>query len=81
MNPDTVSAWFPDHAEKQGLPRHNFHILRHTHASILLADGADIKEISERLGHATIRITYDLYAHCMPGHGKKLASRMESALS
>ena len=81
MNPDSVSAWFPDHAEKQGLPRHNFHILRHTHASILLAHKADIKEISERLGHATIRITYDLYSHLMPGHGKTLASRMESALS
>ena len=81
MNPDTVSAWFPDHAEKQGLPRHHFHILRHTHASILLATGVDIKKISERLGHSSIRITYDLYSHCMPGHGQELANRMESALS
>lgn len=81
LNPDTVSSWFPDHAEKIGLPRHNFHILRHTHASILLSLGEDIKKVSERLGHSSVRITYDIYAHLMPGHGKDLAARLEAALS
>jgi len=50
MNPDTVSSWFPDHCEKTKLPLLNFHVLRHTHASILLAAGEDIKKISEAPG-------------------------------
>ena len=80
MNPDTVSSWFPDHVEKSELPRHSFHVLRHTHASILLAAGVDIKKISEHLGHSSVRITYDIYSHLLPEHGKDLVKRLESAL-
>lgn len=41
----------------------NFHSLRHTHASMLLAAGANIKAIQERLGHSKIATTMDIYAH------------------
>lgn len=41
----------------------NFHGLRHTHASMLLAEGVNIKMISERLGHGNISITLDTYSH------------------
>ena len=40
-----------------------FHDLRHTHATWLLASGVNVKIVSERLGHSTIRITLDTYAH------------------
>ena len=40
-----------------------FHDLRHTHATWLLASGVNVKVVSERLGHSTIRITLDTYAH------------------
>lgn len=39
------------------------HGFRHTHASLLLESGANIKDVQERLGHATIQITMDLYIH------------------
>ncbi len=42
---------------------YNFHSLRHTHASMLLAAGANIKAIQERLGHSQIATTMDTYAH------------------
>ncbi len=39
------------------------HGLRHTHATLLLEAGVSPKIISERLGHASIQITLDLYSH------------------
>ncbi|WP_271022124.1 tyrosine-type recombinase/integrase [Enterococcus faecium] len=41
----------------------NFHSLRHTHATLLLENGAKMKEISERLGHSRISITMNTYSH------------------
>jgi integrase len=51
------------------------HDLRHTHASLLLADGEPVKTVSERLGHASATITMTVYAHAMPGDQKRAASR------
>jgi integrase len=80
MHPDTPSSWFPEFLERIGLPRLNFHCLRHTHASLLLQAGVDIKIISERLGHSSIRITYDIYSHLMPGMQRDAVDRLESLL-
>jgi integrase len=49
--------------EPQAEPRYNFHLLRHFHASMLIADGANPKEVQVEMGHAGIQITYDLYGH------------------
>lgn len=49
-----------------GLPAYGFHIFRHTHASILLNQGANWKEIQVRMGHKSISTTMDLYAHLAP---------------
>ncbi len=45
----------------------HLHDLRHTHASLLLQAGVPVKVVSERLGHATVMITLETYAHVMPG--------------
>jgi integrase len=42
-----------------------FHDLRHTFASLLIAQGAHPKLISEQLGHASVQITLDRYGHLM----------------
>jgi integrase len=52
---------------EDALPRITVHDLRHTHATILLAAGVPVKVVSERLGHASITITLQIYAHVMPG--------------
>lgn len=39
------------------------HALRHTHASLLLAEGIDVDTISRRLGHADSKVTKDIYIH------------------
>lgn len=48
------------------LPQISFHDLRHTHATILLLHGENIKVISERLGHESVKITLDTYSHVLP---------------
>jgi integrase len=45
------------------LPQLTFHGLRHCHASLLIASGADIAVISKLLGHASVAITADVYGH------------------
>ncbi|MSR92276.1 site-specific integrase [Inconstantimicrobium porci] len=48
------------------LPQISIHDLRHTHATILLLKGENIKVISERLGHNSVKITLDTYSHVLP---------------
>lgn len=55
-----------------------FHDLRHTHASLLLAKGINIKVISSRLGHASIRITLDTYSHIMPNLQEDAINALDS---
>jgi integrase len=56
-------------------PTIRLHDLRHTHASLLLAAGVPVKVVSERLGHATVTITLEIYAHTMPGMQSEAAAK------
>lgn len=67
-NADWVDAQNFTRYFKKTLKRHGMkvitpHGLRHTHASLLFAAGVEPKNISDRLGHSTIKITLDLYTH------------------
>ena len=48
------------------LPDYGFHLFRHTHASMMLNAGADMKEVQVRLGHKSIKTTMDTYADLAP---------------
>ena len=53
--------------KKAGIPGDvKFHDLRHTHATLLLQRGVNIKVVAERLGHAKATMTMDVYSHVMP---------------
>jgi integrase len=56
------------------------HTLRHTHASDMLRANIHPKIVSERLGHASVAITLDVYSHAVPGLQEDAASRMDAAL-
>lgn len=60
------------------LPQFSIHGLRHTHATILLLKGENVKVISERLGHKSTQITLDTYSHVLPSMKKQTADLLSS---
>lgn len=75
---DALTAWFRDWIVRKGLPKITFHDLRHTHATLLLSQGVDIKTISKRLGHANISTTLDTYTHVLDELDQKASDVMEN---
>ncbi|MDB5069545.1 MAG: Phage integrase [Candidatus Eremiobacteraeota bacterium] len=63
-----------------GLPRIRFHDLRHTCATLHLANGTHPKIVSEMLGHASIQITLDTYSHVLPSMQRDAADRFDAVL-
>lgn len=66
INPNNVTRSYNRIVERGSLPRIRVHDLRHTSATLLLLQGVAAKVVSERLGHATVGITLDLYSHVLP---------------
>ena len=64
-----------------GLPDIRYHDLRHTAATLLLAQGVDPRTIMETLGHSRISMTMDTYAHVMPALKRGAADKMDAILS
>jgi integrase len=80
LDPDVVTHTFQGTLKQHGLPHQRFHDLRHACASLLLAQGLDLKVIQEVLGHSTITITGNLYAHVLMGLKRQAAAQMDDAL-
>jgi integrase len=72
IKPDYLSSEFPAFLENNGFRRMRFHDLRHSCASLLLANGVPLKQIQEWLGHSDFSITANTYAHL--DYNSKLAS-------
>jgi integrase len=79
--PDSLTSAFRRAARRTGLPGARFHDTRHTHASLLLRAGVHPKVVSERLGHASVAFTLDVYSHVMPGLQEAAAESLERALN
>jgi integrase len=62
------------------LPEIRFHDLRHSFASLLIAQGEHPKLISEQLGHASVKITMDRYGHLMDQSYGDASARLDAAL-
>lgn len=75
MNPGTCYKIFTKITEKYGLEHIRFHDLRHTSASVLIHKGINVKAVSQRLGHSSINITNDIYAHTFE------SAKVESAIA
>ena len=80
MHPSTISKWFVRYVAQIGLPVINFHGLRHTNASLLVAQNIDIAIISARLGHAQISTTLNFYVHPLLSHNRKAGYALENLL-
>lgn len=72
IEPFYITAAFPKFLEKHGLRRIRFHDLRHSCASLLLANNVPMKQIQEWLGHSDFSTTANIYAHL--DYNSKLSS-------
>ena len=79
-DPSWQRAVFYEALRGAGLPAIRFHDLRHTAATLLLAQGVHPKVVSEMLGHATITLTLDTYSHLVPVLHAQAATTMDLLL-
>lgn len=80
INPANVRRSLNALIQKAAVPKIRFHDLRHTHATLLLAKGVNVKVISERLGHSNIKITLDTYSHVLPKMQEDAVNKIEEIL-
>jgi integrase len=64
--------------ERAGLRKIRTHSLRHSYATIRLMKGHNVGDVSYQLGHSSIKITYDVYAHWMPGQFKSEVDELDT---
>jgi integrase len=80
LQPNSIGHAFMMFLQATGLKRIRFHDLRHSHATQMLAAGVHPKIASERLGHAKVGTTLDLYSHVLPGMQADAAARVDVAI-
>lgn len=79
--PSTVTARFKAIARELELPGETvFHTLRHTHATWLLTHGWDMRLVQERLGHANVKTTLEIYGSVLPGRDREAAAAFTDSI-
>jgi len=81
LNPSTIGQQLTVRARHAGLPHVRVRDLRHTYATLALEAGVHPKVVSERLGHANIGITLNLYSHVSEGMDRDAADRVARLFS
>ena len=80
LQPDSVSATVSALFKRLKIPKPKgsaLHTLRHTHTSVLLAEGVPLPAVSARLGHSSVRTTQEIYAHMITGQDEEAARKWE----
>ncbi|MGB3409944.1 MAG: tyrosine-type recombinase/integrase [Microthrixaceae bacterium] len=67
VHPHSFSQVLDGKVAKLDVPKISLHDLRHTHATLLLKAGVNVKIVSERLGHANVAFTMAIHLHFLPG--------------
>lgn len=81
VNPANVSRSQRIIMAGAGVPELTTHDLRHTAATLMLLEGVPVKMVSEKLGHASVTITMDTYAHVLPDMQEAASAAMDAALA
>ena len=80
LDSSNVTKAFHELLATAGLPRIRIHDLRHTAATLLLAQGVSPRDIMEILGHSQISLTMDTYSHVLPALQREAAEQMDAVL-
>ncbi|RDY22605.1 site-specific integrase [Romboutsia maritimum] len=74
-----IRSWYR-FLDKNNMRRIRLHDLRHTHATMLILAGTDMKTVSTRLGHKDIKITMNRYSHVLEEMDKKASENISSIM-
>ena len=80
LNPQAPTSYLARFGKKYGVENLHPHALRHTMATISIANGADIVSISEKLGHSETSVTLDVYSHVNKQAQKRANQVLSQAL-
>jgi integrase len=81
IHPDTVTSWFAKFLKKNALRKVTLHSLRHTNATLMIAEGVDVCTVSKRLGHANTSTTLNIYAHALKSRDAEAAQKLDNIFS
>ncbi len=79
-SPDYISHAFSNLLKKYSFPHIRFHELRHSCASLLIAQGYGLKDVQEWLGHSDIKMTANIYGHLDTKRKQGMAANMQQLL-
>ena len=80
LSGNTIEHWWQDRRALFGFEGVKLHSLRHTHATLLIASGCDIKTVQTRMGHSSAVMTLDVYSHAVPKNDELAAASINSML-
>ncbi|WP_342026173.1 tyrosine-type recombinase/integrase [Cytobacillus pseudoceanisediminis] len=81
LNPAKVRRTFKRLIKPADVSNIRFHILRHSHAIILLVRGVNVKVISERLGHSNIKVTLKTNSHVLRTMQEEVARKFDEIIN
>lgn len=81
MCPDSLTKWFSNFLKKHNLRQVTLHSLRHTNATLLIAEGTDIRTVSSRLGHSNTATTLNIYTHALKSKDSEAADVLNTVLA
>lgn len=80
IHPDSIGQYFRRFGKKYNLPGIHPHALRHTMATISIANGADVVSVSKKLGHSSVSITLNTYSHANEEAQKRASDIFNEAI-
>lgn len=81
MHPDTLSSWFRKFIDRSDLPPIHLHSLRHTNATLNIANGIAVTTVAGQLGHVDATTTTKIYAHAIKSAQAAAADMMDELLA
>ena len=81
MHPDTLTSWFGSFIKTTDLPQIHIHSLRHTNATLQIANGVAVTTVAGILGHSTANTTTKVYAHAIQSAAAASAEMMDNLLN
>lgn len=81
MYPDSLTKWFHKFLKRHNLRQVTLRSLRHTNATLMIAEGTDIRTVSSRLGHSNTSTTLNIYTHALKSKDTQAAEILNDVLA